>query len=158
MEPADNQVSRMLHFLANYQFEVRHLPGSKHGNADALSRAPHVRNSPPAAVPLGTDEEWPGIQAMVVRDEHSHPVLTSPEQFRRHQINDEDLSAIRTWLKQDAPPSNLDRRRLSPAARLYLQLWDGLFFDSDDVLCYNHPSYDRSPRQSDVSQQIFSGR
>ena len=34
------QVARWLDILAEYDFQIQHRPGAKHGNADALSRLP----------------------------------------------------------------------------------------------------------------------
>ena len=36
------QTARWLLFIEQYDFEVQHRSGEKHGNADALSRRPHV--------------------------------------------------------------------------------------------------------------------
>ncbi len=67
MEPPDNHVARMLNFLANFQFEVQHRAATKHGNADALSRAPHVAASASATEMIGTDDKidniTPGLAA-----------------------------------------------------------------------------------------------
>ena len=57
MEPQDNHTARMMDFLASYKCEVRHRPGTSHGNADALSRAPHVQAAEPADFPVGADDD-----------------------------------------------------------------------------------------------------
>lgn len=36
----NGQIARWFETLAMYQFEIEHRPGSRHGNADALSRRP----------------------------------------------------------------------------------------------------------------------
>ena len=36
----EGQVARCIQSLQQYDFTVQHQPGSKHGNADALSRRP----------------------------------------------------------------------------------------------------------------------
>jgi hypothetical protein len=42
MEAPTGMIQRWLDMLANHQFVVKHRAGIKHGNADALSRAPHL--------------------------------------------------------------------------------------------------------------------
>ena len=46
-------VQRWFHFLNNYQYSIQYRSGKSHGNADALSRAPHVAAGPPSKVDLG---------------------------------------------------------------------------------------------------------
>ena len=57
MEPMDGHVARWLSTLASYDFDVVYREGKKHGNADGLSRAPHVQAMPEAPTVLGGDEE-----------------------------------------------------------------------------------------------------
>ncbi|PIK55024.1 hypothetical protein BSL78_06756 [Apostichopus japonicus] len=38
----EGQIARWLEMLGTYNYEIQHRPGSKHGNADALSRRPCV--------------------------------------------------------------------------------------------------------------------
>ena len=46
------QVARWMERLAEYDFEIVHLPGQRHTNADALSRYPHPVSS------VTTSEQW----------------------------------------------------------------------------------------------------
>ncbi len=56
MQPPDAVTRRWLQLLSNYDFEIMYRPGPKHGNADALSRAPHVESRTEALTECGTDE------------------------------------------------------------------------------------------------------
>jgi hypothetical protein len=46
VEPVQGMVQRWLQTLANNEFDVVHQLGRNHGNADALSRAPHLIEDP----------------------------------------------------------------------------------------------------------------
>jgi hypothetical protein len=46
VEPVLGMVQRWLQTLANNEFDVVHQLGRNHGNADALSRAPHLIEDP----------------------------------------------------------------------------------------------------------------
>ncbi len=47
MEPRGAIVERWLHTLADYDFEVEHRAGSRHGSADALSRGGEAERADP---------------------------------------------------------------------------------------------------------------
>jgi hypothetical protein len=56
MDAVDGHVRRWLDAIANYDFEVQYREGKSQGNADALSRAPHVAVQEGGA-DVATDEE-----------------------------------------------------------------------------------------------------
>ncbi len=145
MEPPDNHVARMLTFLANFQFEVQHRAGTKHGNADALSRAPHVAAATTAKEMIGTDEEMDptvsGLSALVLMDEENQPLKADPGWLREQQEQDEVLRDVRDWYYQ-GKRAKLDLRQHSPEARSYAHLLDQLFMDQDGVLRLQPPSPD----------------
>ena len=43
-EPKQHRIVRRIEVLSEFNFEVEYQPGKKHGNADALSRCPNLRD------------------------------------------------------------------------------------------------------------------
>ena len=59
------QVARWANLLSEYEFEVRHRPGTKMAHADALSRAP-------VDVPYDTEQELEDYEVMLAMTEEEH--------------------------------------------------------------------------------------
>ena len=144
MEPQDNHMSRMLDTLANYDAHPVYRPGKSHGNADALSRAPHVQQEVPPEQPVGTDDEVLGIQALGGRMERENLHPYSPEELSRKQDEDEDLRIVKRWVRGTSPPSKLEVRSASPEAQIYASQIDQLSVDRHGVLRYSSPE-DETP-------------
>jgi hypothetical protein len=156
MPPLDSHMARWLDTLANYNFEIEHRAGSKHGNADALSRAPHISGAEPASCSVGTDEEIEeellvaiieGSVAATFRDSGPIPFRLDHGQLLRYQQEDEALKLVRSWLKS-SPPDSLARKALSPEAIIYAGLLEHLFLDEEELVCYRKPqswSVSRTP-------------
>ncbi|BHF62285.1 hypothetical protein SprV_0200565400 [Sparganum proliferum] len=69
-DPMD-KLARWQEFLQDFDFECHYRPGQKHGNADALSRLPHVTDTDPGVqtadvnaivVSRPTRHEWAAAQ------------------------------------------------------------------------------------------------
>ena len=100
MSHPDYMVQRWLSTLANFQFDVQYRKGEKHGNADALSRAPHL---PAFSGPEVTDDQLDlcnVIASLQQRQEDmplvQHlkalvPQLRSLEEARKQQQRDPEL-------------------------------------------------------------------
>lgn len=93
-EPIGQQ-GRWLERLAEFDFEIVHRPGLKHGNADALSRKPCRQ--------CGHDEEALCVAATQVvepRLEESETGGSSePGTLQEAQKKDADLTIVRRWLE-----------------------------------------------------------
>ena len=139
MEPQDNHMSRMLDTLANYDMNPVYRAGKSHGNADALSRAPHVQKEEPPAQPVGTDEEVLGVQALRGRMDREDLLPYSPEELSRKQEEDEDLRIVKKWVKEAASPSTLEVRSLSPEVQIYASQIGQLSLDRYNILRYSSP-------------------
>ncbi|MCG7879381.1 MAG: RNase H-like domain-containing protein, partial [Candidatus Thiodiazotropha endolucinida] len=83
----EGQQARWIETLAEYDFEVKHRPGKRHGNADALSRAPTRKDTKEAVRTASTREA--GIE------------LTS---LREEQLNDPELKMVSEWLEKGERP------------------------------------------------------
>jgi hypothetical protein len=57
VEPVQGMVQRWLQTLANNEFDVVHRLGRNHGNADALSRAPHLIEDPSLELDISMGEK-----------------------------------------------------------------------------------------------------
>ena len=86
--------ARWIEKLSDYDFEIIHRAGNKHGNADALSRRP------PEADTLSTTSSLPTVSVAAVT-----PAITvlpdiqclSQEDLRVAQRNDADLALVLSW-------------------------------------------------------------
>ena len=87
MEEPRGMVARWLNVLSDYDFTIVHRPGKKHGNADALSRAP-VGREPSTDDPPIFDHDFLAVLA----EEENQMMVTD-------QQNDEVLSEVRGWVR-----------------------------------------------------------
>jgi hypothetical protein len=133
MEAPSGMVARWLLTLADYDFEVQYRKGEQHGNADALSRAPHVEElgvlSDDAEDGLAALTRVPlaRLQALAAsdpgdddeeeddEDDEAEPVEwydrgprrlpRTAEEWRREQGQDVDLRLLRGWLQHGGAPT-----------------------------------------------------
>ncbi|HIC32789.1 MAG TPA: hypothetical protein EYO76_12820, partial [Flavobacteriaceae bacterium] len=89
MEAPQGMIARWLETLANYNFEVEHRKGLRHGNADAMSRIAHA-----VEMPAVQEEEDVGVCALA-----ADPIWTKDE-VREAQQRDGDLAPLRKWLRE----------------------------------------------------------
>jgi hypothetical protein len=152
MQPMDAHTARMLGVLSDLDFEVKHRAGTSHGNADALSRAPHVRESQEADIAVGADDELAvlALRAAIYDieedndnvDERTSRLLRdyTPDQLRGMQEKDEVLSLVRRALKLNKKPHEFSLRSLSSEARTYFGLWPHLRLNRNGLLYFHKPT------------------
>ena len=168
MDPA-GFMSRWQARLQQYSFTITHRAGSKHGNADSLSRIKH-------AEPLRDDEDVFDERTdrqylftihdndgrcsneLCAVDESEDQQMTreerwTPSYIKEMQEEDEDLSEIREWVKRGEVPSTAVRAEASRNLKTYINLYEDLTLDQDDVLRYNHS---RSPHSEWEEPQVRS--
>jgi hypothetical protein len=132
VEPVQGMVQRWLQTLANNEFDVVHRLGHNHGNADALSRAPHLIEDPTLELDISMGEK---IGAMVCS-------LQSEEAWtldlvREGQEQDEELAEVRKWVLDRTKPTNLQQLALTAEGKKLAGLFDSLYLDKDRVLRYD---------------------
>ena len=131
----EGQVARWIESLQQYDFTVEHRPGAKHGNADALSRRPCLRDACKHCDRLESVEkpsssanqliakslnDWsPQVTAISLGHESR-----SPEVIRADQLNDEDL---KPWMELSSEkPSWETIAPHSQTTKVYCAQWQSL--------------------------------
>ena len=106
----EGQVARWIQSLQQYDFTVQHRPGSKHGNADALSRRPCLTEACKYCDRLESQEQrnmqdqtnnlsTPQVATLSL----SHPDSTnskSAQELRQAQLGDPDIKPVLEWLEK----------------------------------------------------------
>ena len=154
MQPQTSHTLRMLGVCADLDFDVVHRAGTKHLNADALSRAPHVAAAPDAQDDVAVDDEI-RIQSLMMIDgelDEEETKETPPLQFGflRQQLGplqeeDEVLRQVSKWLKKEETPeaSQLVQQAVHPEVRTYFHLKDRLAFNEEGLITYLDPVSNR---------------
>nr|VZI35101.1 unnamed protein product [Spirometra erinaceieuropaei] len=127
-DPMD-QLARWQEFLQDFDFECQYRPGHKHGNADALSRLPHVTDADP-------NVQRAGVNAIVVSEPTRHEWATA-------QTTDPDTATIYRHLSLGLPKlAERKMRGASQSARLLLNQWPYLTIEND-ILFPRDPTSNR---------------
>uniref|UniRef100_A0A5S6QJN3 RT_RNaseH domain-containing protein n=1 Tax=Trichuris muris TaxID=70415 RepID=A0A5S6QJN3_TRIMR len=120
----EGQVARWLELLANYAFGVEHRAGSKHANADSLSRMPNS-HCPSLRNCVAVVNHLVKLRSCL-KDVHREDML-------RAQRSDPDIGAVYEWVEQGVWPGQ------SPpgASRVLRHLWcqADQFSIRDGLLC-----------------------
>ena len=86
---------RWLSELQSFEFEIKHRPGKKNLNADALSRSKHLRE------PTKEEEEE---QAEYIHNLHELGRKLTRENIMRAQKADAVLRQVKKWIKKGNKP------------------------------------------------------
>ena len=144
MEPPVGCTQRWLETLANYDFTVVHRAGKQHGNADSLSRAPHLP-PPDEQEDQGYEES---LAAVLPANEHQNhrpnestdPVIDAPADFwsvpewvQKCQ-KDPDLAILYTWLQRGTPPSKTEKQEASPLLQIYAGHFLSMYIDKNGLI------------------------
>ena len=125
MEEPTGMVARWLETLSSHDFEIKHRPGTEHGNADSLSRVSHAE---------AADEEIDNDEEMLASLSTEKPKWT-PTEFRNFQLSDPELAAARDWLETGHVPGGQERKALSHDGRTYLGVLPHLKLDKRRLIC-----------------------
>ena len=111
----EGQIARWLEQLGEYDFTLKHRPGVKHGNADAMSRSPSAEGSGSPEVQevnsIGTAcfQRWSG------------------DELAEEQRADPHLSVVINWLEAGGDrPSRAETQGTSQVTRNLLAQWNRL--------------------------------
>jgi transposase InsO family protein len=130
MDAPSGMISRWLDILANFSFDVEYRKGTSHGNADALSRAPHA--------PDIEDDEDPLVSTLstvFTTEEGETTVLPrTSTQWLEAQEGDPDLRDTVALLRRREVPPPKERKHLSPRVRYLLDLLPLLYLEEGSGL------------------------
>ena len=134
-------LSRWQARLANYDFTIVHRAGTKHGNADSLSRIKHTTNHPEDNADVF--DEKTDRQYLFAIDEDEAKVSTrdevwTPSYLQELQEEDPDLSDLRKWVKEGQKPSTQLRAEASSDLKTFINLFESLYIDERNVLMYKY--------------------
>jgi len=128
--------SRWLELIDSYQFDMEHRAGTKHANADCLSRAPHLPN--PTEEQERESREFIGCMieelnhaTLAVIEETENIVPLSNKQIRRAQKDDPAVRKVIEWVKQGKKPTKEERKLESKEAQTYIQQYELLYLESN---------------------------
>ena len=118
----ENQLARWLEQLQEYDFDIVHRPGHKHGNADALSRVPCKQCGRESHAEL--EESYPVIAA--VQPPQELIAGLSQQELREAQLADPNLTEILKAKEAgtDAPPRTPQGQAME--LQRLTQLWNQL--------------------------------
>ena len=123
MEAPSGMIARWLQTLSNFSFDVEYRKGKDHGNADGLSRAPHLDE-------LSDSSEEESATVAPLRAEP----LTNWNQLLQEQNQDSTIRAILPLVKDQAVLDPVALRKLSPSTRIYHDLLPQLFLSRKGLL------------------------
>jgi hypothetical protein len=127
-------IARWLTTMADFNFDVQYREGTKHGNADGLSR----NNSAAAYMDLDEDRMLAEIVPLYKR---AKMLPYTKEELRQLQNEDPELSLVRTWMANEANrPDSLQIRTLGRVAKIYAGLLDSLQLSQDGLITYYVPN------------------
>jgi predicted aspartyl protease/transposase InsO family protein len=167
------QNARWLEQLGEYTFEIQHRPGTRHGNADALSRRPCPPRSPCTAC-RPKDETAVKCRATKSTPTQSffdepagHPADWSVENVKQAQASDPDLSPLLAigFPNGDRPPYSSVEHLSSSSKSLWYQwermyVYDGLLYrqwESPDGLATRGQLYIPKSMRNQFLQLVHSG-
>lgn len=109
-------MARWLERLQQYDFEIQHQPGPRHGNADALSRRPcGVCKHCAQAETKGAEDQY---EILHIETENSN--------LKEEQHNDPTLAKVIKWLDEGQRPSKENILQESPDVKSFWSMFQQL--------------------------------
>ena len=122
----EGQVARWIERLQEYDFNIEHRAGIRHGNADALSRRP----CPDDCGHCKRAEEKDGfVRVTQVIDE-----VWQPAEVGKDQQEDADLKHLLEWKTNGQRPTWNQIAYSIPSLKVYWAQWDSIIIDDDGLL------------------------
>ncbi len=134
MEPKGAIVERWLDMLATYDFEVEHRAGTKHTNADALSRA---------GCPEPADPE---VETTVMEVGKEARVGMRARDLNLAQNQDPVLRRLKEWVRRRHEPSPLEVREFPGEGATYVGFLKDLEIGENRILMRRLPARALEPR------------
>jgi len=119
------QLARWLTFIEHFDYEVVHRPGTKHGNADGLSRIPPEMDNTDEDID-GEDELLENEVRIIRENEEGTSVLVG-ETLRQQQKEDPEFGeVIKLRLANSEAPNNVDIQTESELTKKMVMKWEKL--------------------------------
>ena len=134
-------IQRWRQRLEAFNFDIVHRAGSRHGNADALSRCSHVKDNEPAEDVDVFDEETDRqhLHAIGGPDKTDLPrQMWTSEYIKALQEEDEEIEQVRTWVLTKTTPATVERAQGSATLKAYINLLKSMSIGKDGVLRYHY--------------------
>ena len=145
MQAPSGMDQRWIDCLANHDFTVEHRAGTKHANADALSRAPHLQHENDTDISEGechfiaSLDHWWERSIHLVDDDAAAEEHWTPEFLVEQQQHDEEMRLIIDHLRDEEPLSHEEKISLSRTGRVWAGLMPNLKIDRKGLLRYKIP-------------------
>ena len=123
----EGQMARWLEKLQEYDFEIQHRKGSRHLNADALSRYPEHDSEKSTAVVPNMDQVQPFMIAPVSLMHFPEISGYTRDDIRKLQQADEDVSLILQAVEEKQQSLTATYQGKSRTFQLLLQQWKQLY-------------------------------
>ena len=134
-------IQRWRQRLEAFNFDIIHRAGSRHGNADALSRCSHVKDNEPADDVDVFDEETDRqhLHAIGGPDKTELPrQMWTSEYIKALQEEDEEIAQVRNWALTETTPATVERAQGSATLKTYINLLKSMSIGKDGVLRYHY--------------------
>lgn len=141
----EGQIARWLERLQQYDFQIEHRPGRKHGNADALSRRPcshtsckhcdqkeNREKSQREAESASSDSKAESLKVAavsVVPAELAEKFPWTPPDLLEAQLQDPDIGPVVKWKSEGTRPSWPTVAPHSEDTKVYWSQWDSLHLE-----------------------------
>ena len=134
-------ISRWRQRLESFDYDIIHRAGSRHGNADALSRCPHIKECEPTdeVDVFDEDTDRQHMHAIGGPDKTTLPKeVWSSDYIKALQEEDYDIAKVRHWVSSGQKPRPVERAEASSSLKAYINLLDTMSIGRDDVLRYHY--------------------
>ena len=127
MDPPSGVILRWLTLLSNFEFAIQYRPGTRHQNADALSRVSHLTET----------DEVPMVDEYVASIQPS-PTWTAAY-LKQQQTADREIEKLRLKMTTKAEYTRDEFLALSPLGRRYAQLRPDMIIDRHGLVRFQLP-------------------
>ena len=126
-------IERWLTTIADFDFQVEHRAGTKHGNADGMSRMPSKETI--------SEEESENLVATIGTMTQQLKLLEhTRDELRELQRTDEDLGLIYDYVIKQQQPEKREVAGWSHDGKIYAGILQCLTIDKDGVIRYTTPN------------------
>ena len=135
--------ARWQNYLAGFQFTIQHRKGTKHDNADALSRRRGVTEE--AEDPMDLDDNMQDVDDIYAVNAKPTQDEISKANLKRATQQDATLKQIIQYVKRKEKPNREERKSLGRDGMCYVNIFECLSLE-DGLLVFQSPTVDGQPQ------------